>query len=853
MSKLKIHGNLNPTVGKAESYTIKSLFDLPGIINPLVSPIDNKVKWCIYVLENGKWRETKENKKTGETVSYTFTEKSLSRKGIKIEVQRGFETASEIIKPQRAEEQKILKVELLDSQENKPTKPFAYGQTVVAKVHCTGMEYQMINLTLWEDDAKGAGHSSTNKNNKAITKPAEVKKGIAKASFKLMPSFDKMAKAFQTNGGEGKIHEYYVTASIQDKLSASNNIDVKALEEPIPPVKKKVPVQDPQKPKPNVPKPNAPTTAPKQPVGKKGITKVTLTKTSQTTLSCVVFSNGLQGKEIKFKLYEDDNGSSNDLLIDQKFAINSDSFVINIDLKKVNQSAGGGFWQEGNEQELFVDIEVIETASHHKTDTIDVDITAFKTDPVDDTNKPVKVGEEKKEEEKGKCPNCDKDITLEEIKKICVSKPNKKGEEKCLVESDTVIIAALPYLNEYRKKIGINTCIRKAHFLAQISQETKFYDMQEGFKYTNPERMRGLFYSYFKQFGDKDKQLVEAKRLSDLSLDKKNHPEVANAIYGNKHPMGKNHTDANDGWRYSGKGFKQITWKDNYVALQKYVKETYKIDVEWVGGDNPYKLKNNGKDAILSALAFWGKNGINGVATEISDNSVESVTALINPAKAGIDERKRFFKKAIEVLKVKKCQKEGNVTVNEEKGTVVVVSGKGSKMISNWVVYETNVYFNITLSTFKKLQNENKIPKPDYTTYLSRDAHGDKAKYGKHSDKRYGRANETPPGEYYLIPAVAGQSYKVYLSSDGKSASITGPDGNRDGVAIHQYSPKYAIGCLTTVSGKDTSIVDGFLNILEDLPLRDNRPVRIIIEERKVKEETWSDSSIGTKKWTGIL
>jgi hypothetical protein len=50
-------------------------------------------------------------------------------------------------------------------------------------------------------------------------------------------------------------------------------------------------------------------------------------------------------------------------------------------IKKVSQSAGGGFWQEGNEQELFVDIEVIETASHHKTGTIDVDVTAFGTDP----------------------------------------------------------------------------------------------------------------------------------------------------------------------------------------------------------------------------------------------------------------------------------------------------------------------------------------------------------------------------------------------------------------------------------------------------------------------------------------
>jgi len=592
---LKIHGNLSPKVGKEEKYTIKEPFEGFNIFPPPIQPIDHKVKWYVYVLENGKWRKTKENDKTGETVSYTFTQKSLSRKGIKIEVQRGFETASEVIKPQRAEEQKILKVELLDTQENKLTKPLSYGQTVVAKATCTGLEYQMVSLTLWEDDAKGAGHSPINQKNRATTKTVEVKRGIAKTSFKLMPSFDKMAKAFQTAGGEGKLHEYYVTASIQDKLSASNNIDVKALEEPVPPVKKKVPVIDPKKPRPNVPKSSTPT----KPSVKKEITDVKLFKTSETTLKAHVYYNGLQGKKIRFKLMEDDGGALfNDE--NQVFDLpkNSDCLYIDIALKKVSKSKGDDML-EGWEQELFVDIEVIETASHHKTATLNVNNSGFGSDPVDDTNKVVKVGEEKKE----------------------------KG----------------------------------------------------------------------------------------------------------------------------------------------------------------------------------------------------------------------------------KCQKEGNVTVNEEKGTVVVVSGKGSKMISNWVVYETNVYFNITLSTFKKLQNENKIPKPDYTTYLSRDAHGEKAKYGKHSDKRYGRANETPPGEYYLIPAVAGQSYKVYLSSDGKSASITGPDGNRDGVAIHQYSAKYAIGCLTTVSGKDTSIVDGFLNILEDLPLGDNRPVRIIIEERKVKEETWSDSSIGTKKWTGIL
>lgn len=464
----------------------------------------------------------------------------------------------------------------------------------------------------------------------------------------------------------------------------------------------------------------------------------------------------------------------------------------------------------------------------------------------DTTKSPTKVGRTPTSSSGNKCPNCEKDITLAQIKAICV---NSRGT--CLIEDDEMITSALSYLNKYRKKVGINTCITKAHFLAQISQETKFYDLQERFKYTNASRMNGIFDSYFKQFG-RDR-MREAERLSALSLQKENWPEVANAIYGKTHSLGSKHTDPNDGWRYSGKGFKQITWKDNYEKLESYANEIFGKSYKWVGGENPYKLKNNSEDAITSALAYWGKKNINSVATEISNPSVRNVTALINPALDGLSERERFFNKAVEVLNVRDCKPKGQVRISNEKGTVVIVSGRGSKIIQSWVVYETLVFKNMSIETYKKLKDKNDLPDADYTLFLSRDAHGDKAKYGKHSDKRYGRANETPPGEYYLIPSVKGQTYKIYVSSDGKSASIKGPDGNRDGVAIHQYSPKYAIGCLTTVSGKDTSIVEAFVKELTDLPLGDGRPVRIIIEERKVKEEKWSDSNVGSKKWTGIL
>lgn len=95
------------------------------------------------------------------------------------------------------------------------------------------------------------------------------------------------------------------------------------------------------------------------------------------------------------------------------------------------------------------------------------------------TNAPLVVGvplEVKQKHEDGKCPRCDEDITLDQIKSICV---DSKGN--CLIKNDTMIKAALPFLNQYRKNVGIVSCVTKAHFLAQISQESNFYQLQEKF------------------------------------------------------------------------------------------------------------------------------------------------------------------------------------------------------------------------------------------------------------------------------------------------------------------------------------------------------------------------------------
>ncbi|ELY2018633.1 hypothetical protein SL053_002564, partial [Flavobacterium psychrophilum] len=212
----------NKTVGKDYAYTIKvpivSYSLLPLLEPPPAGPFDKSCKWEVHVLEHGKWRKTKENDKTGETVHYTFTQKSLSRKGIKIVVQKGNQKTEELVKPKKATEPKIVKVELLDSNSKKPSKPLSYGQTVIVKVHCTEHEYGMVNVTLWEDDAVGKGHNKINEKNFAQTKQAEVKRGIAETKFVLSPSFAKMAEAHKAKGSssEGTMHEYYVTATIKD-------------------------------------------------------------------------------------------------------------------------------------------------------------------------------------------------------------------------------------------------------------------------------------------------------------------------------------------------------------------------------------------------------------------------------------------------------------------------------------------------------------------------------------------------------------------------------------------------------------------------------------------------------------
>ena len=93
-------------------------------------------------------------------VVYTFNQKSLMHKGIKIVVEQGENRGELIVHPQRAKEPKITKVELLDGN-YKPIpkgKQISYKDTIIARAHCVEMFKMNVAFTLWEDDAQGEGH-----------------------------------------------------------------------------------------------------------------------------------------------------------------------------------------------------------------------------------------------------------------------------------------------------------------------------------------------------------------------------------------------------------------------------------------------------------------------------------------------------------------------------------------------------------------------------------------------------------------------------------------------------------------------------------------------------------------------
>jgi putative chitinase len=187
--------------------------------------------------------------------------------------------------------------------------------------------------------------------------------------------------------------------------------------------------------------------------------------------------------------------------------------------------------------------------------------------------------------------------------------------------------AVITQLPDTIAKFELNTPLRLAHFLAQAGHESGgFKAVNENLNY-GAKGLLGIFKKYF--------PTEEKAKLYERKPEK-----IANLVYGAR--MGNGPEASGEGWKFRGRGYIQLTGKDNYKAFDAVVTESII--------DNPDLVAT--KYPLLSAAWFFHKNGLHKIADQgATDAVVTSVTKRVNGGTIGLADRIKHFKEYYSLLK----------------------------------------------------------------------------------------------------------------------------------------------------------------------------------------------------------
>lgn len=185
------------------------------------------------------------------------------------------------------------------------------------------------------------------------------------------------------------------------------------------------------------------------------------------------------------------------------------------------------------------------------------------------------------------------------------------------------VIAAIP---DTAARFNITTPLRLAHFLAQCGHESGgFRATQENLNYS-AKGLMGIFKKYFP--------------TAALAAAYERKPEkIANRVYGGR--MGNGPETSGDGYKFRGRGYIQLTGKENYTAFDKTVPEDILANPDLVAS----------KYALASAAFFFNKNNLWKICDQgASDQVVTSVTKRVNGGTIGLPDRIKHFKEYYKLL-----------------------------------------------------------------------------------------------------------------------------------------------------------------------------------------------------------
>ena len=176
-------------------------------------------------------------------------------------------------------------------------------------------------------------------------------------------------------------------------------------------------------------------------------------------------------------------------------------------------------------------------------------------------------------------------------------------------------------------KFSINTPLRLAHFLAQCGHESGgFKATQENLNYS-AKGLMGIFKKYFP--------------TESLANQYARQPQkIASRVYANR--MGNGNEAGGEGYKFRGRGYIQLTGKENYTAFGKSIGEDIPANPDVVAS----------KYALLSAAWFFSKNKLHIMADNgATDAVVTSITKRVNGGTIGLSDRILHFKEYYNLLK----------------------------------------------------------------------------------------------------------------------------------------------------------------------------------------------------------
>lgn len=183
------------------------------------------------------------------------------------------------------------------------------------------------------------------------------------------------------------------------------------------------------------------------------------------------------------------------------------------------------------------------------------------------------------------------------------------------------VIAQIP---DTASKFRINTPLRLAHFLAQCSHESGgFKVVQENLNYS-ANGLRNTFGKYFP---------------GNLAESYARQPQRIGArVYGGR--MGNGIEPTGEGFKFRGRGFIQLTGRDNYTAFGNAINEDLISNPDLVSTKYP----------LLSAAWFF-QRCLPKCDLGSSREAITSVSKCVNGGTIGLEDRIKHFNEFYNLLK----------------------------------------------------------------------------------------------------------------------------------------------------------------------------------------------------------